>query len=83
MQVKLNSDNTVTLTVDRAELAVIDYGVGYFAQHASTGIDPTDYQLANALEQQLWTEYCKLVDQMQGKDQSCWPFKLAAEMEAV
>ena len=65
MQVIINSDNTATLTVDRNELGVLDYGLGHFVQHAAPGTDCEDIALADAMEQQLWTEYCRLVDQIQ------------------
>ena len=69
MQVTINSDNTVTMTVNRNEMAVIDYGLGYFAAQQPSALPLSDIELANALEQQLFTEYCKLVDQIQEQSQ--------------
>ena len=68
MQVTINSDNTATITVNRNELCTLDYSLGYYVAHARNQ-HADDISLADALEQQLWTQYCKLVDQIQ--DQSC------------
>lgn len=69
MQATLNSDNTVTITVNRNELAVLDYGLGQFVGNAGAGDNWDDILLANGLEQQLWAQYCALVDQIQAQSE--------------
>jgi hypothetical protein len=73
MQAQLNSDNTVTLVVNRAELGAIDYALSYFvATAAPTQYVKADIDLADAIEQQTWNQHCKLVDQIQAQGLPVW-----------
>lgn len=61
MQVQVNSEsNTVTLTLSKHELAVVDYAVDYWQARASVkNVD--DATLASQIEQALFKAYCVLI----------------------
>ena len=64
MQVQITSRDAVTIKVNRAELAILDYGVGLFQTKASLceTYSAEDEERANELEKQLFATYCQLSD---------------------